>query len=923
MLDRFFRDLRTEPDLAPNIVHWHREPARNAVLSEFPDWTPPAVREAFARTGVEQLWSHQRAAADLAHAGKHVAVVTPTASGKTLCYNLPVLTALMGDEPTAATVASGIRKPEAGPSEMGPPGDGARALYLFPTKALSRDQLASFAELTKGLPKRIRAGVYDGDTPPATRRTLRAAADVVVTNPYMLHAGILPHHLRWASLFRDLRYVVVDEMHTLTGVLGSNVANVLRRLRRICRHHGSDPTFLFCSATLANPGELASNLIGDARAGNARTETDHTENNRTEENQSGRERVEVLSRCGAPSPERHLLLFNPPIVDEASGARFSALEEARRIASYALRAGLQTLVFARSRNSVEVLTKYLKDTAHELGLDPAIVRGYRGGYLPNLRREVECGLRDGSVRVVVATNALELGIDVGGLDVVILTGYPGRVASARQQAGRSGRRGQPGTAVLVARSDPLDQYVIQHPETLLEGHAERAAIDPLNKLIFANHVRCAAFELPFREGELLWGETQTTGVLEGLAAPGGPLHRSGGRYHWCDASFPADTVSLNGFDIDNVAIYDLEARVVLAEVDRASAPFFVHEGAIYGHQGETYYVERFDYDGRRAYVRKVDCDYYTDAEAEVEVRTTAQDDVEQFAVTSGAVTSVAGTSGAGTSGAGTSGAGATNDVFSAACGTVLVSTTVPLYKKIRYYTGENVGAGEIRLPAEVMGTGACWIDIGSDLASEMRILEGGRSQALRGVASLLRAVAPAFVRSDRGDLRVHSEVRAATTGLPRIIAFDRVPNGVGLAEAVYTCLRPILAAMRDIVESCACDKGCPSCVGPVGNVGPYGKKVAKRLLAVLVQASKETPERRPVDMAPPITESPVVFDATDSRGVGAGLDSGRALPASFGVPETRARAVAETPSRFSGDALARDALSGDALSGSASPGDDV
>ena len=731
-------------------------------------------------------------------ASRNTTVVTPTASGKTLCYNLPVLTALLGEDTHEGPRADSVE----GPGES-PPAS-ARALYLFPTKALSRDQMASFGELTRDLPRRIRAGVYDGDTPPATRKSLRAAADVVVTNPYMLHAGILPHHLRWASLFRDLRYVVVDEMHTLTGVFGSNVANVLRRLRRICRHHGSDPTFLFCSATLANPGELAGNLIGDGADDN---------------------RVEVITRCGAPSPERHLLLFNPPVVDEASGARFSALEEARRVATHALRAGLQTLVFARSRNSVEVLTKYLKDAAHELGLDSQTVRGYRGGYLPNLRREVETGLRDGTVRTVVATNALELGIDVGGLDVVVLAGYPGRVASARQQAGRSGRRDRPGTAVLVARSDPLDQYVLQHPETLLEGHAERAAIDPRNKLIFGNHVRCAAFELPFREGELLWEQEGTTRVLEDLAAPGGPLHRSGGRFHWCDASFPADTVSLNGFDIDNVAIYDLEARVVLAEVDRASSPFFVHEGAIYGHQGDTYYVERFDYDGRRAYVRKVDCDYYTDAEAEVEVRTTAEDDREDMGG------------------------------FSASCGTVLVSTTVPLFKKIRYYTGENVGAGEIRLPAEVMGTGACWIDIGQELAAEMRILEGGRSQALRGVASLLRAVAPVFVRTDRGDLRVHSEARAASTELPRIMAFDRVPNGVGLAEAVFVCLRPILAAMRDIVETCTCDKGCPSCVGPMASVGPYGKEVAKRLLRALVDAGKATPERTVRDLAPPITTS--------------------------------------------------------------------
>ncbi len=475
-----------------------------------------------------------------------------------------------------------------------------------------------------------------------------------------------------------------------------------------------------------------------------------------------------------------------------------------------------------------MLTKYLRDTARDLGLPEGVVRGYRGGYLPKLRREVEVGLRDGSVRLVVATNALELGIDIGRLDVVILTGYPGRVASARQQAGRSGRRDRPGTAVLVARSNPLDQYVLQHPEALLDGHAERAALDPKNRLILTNHVRCAAFELPFKEGEtlcptdVLGHEERVTEALVELAAPDGPLHRFGGRYHWCDTSFPADSVSLNGFDIDNVAIYDLEARVVLAEVDRASSQFFVHEGAIYGHQGETYYVERFDWDGRRAYVRKVDCDYYTEAEAEVEVRTTAEDRSDDLGA------------------------------FRATRGNVLVTTQVPMFKKIRYYTGENVGSDEVRLPAEQMGTGACWIDIGPQLATELRVMDGGRSQSLRGIAHLLRGVAPAFVRCDRGDLRVHSEARATATELPRIVVYDRVPNGVGLAEAVFTSLRSVIPAMRDIVDGCACRRGCPACVGPAASIGPHGKDTAARLLGALARACAEHPLLPPADLAPPV-----------------------------------------------------------------------
>ena len=772
-LDSFLDRMRKAPDLGPNVAKWHREAPREGITADYPDWTPPAVRAAFERSGIERLWSHQREAADLARAGRHVAVVTPTASGKTLCYNLPVLSALLDD----------------------PPG---RALYLFPTKALSRDQMSAFGKLLPGLPRTVRAGVFDGDTPPGERRALRGAGDVVITNPYMLHSGILPHHVRWASLFRDLRYVVVDEMHTLTGVFGSHVANLLRRLRRICRHHGSDPTFLLCSATIGNPGELASGLVGSP--------------------------VEVVSRCGAPAPERHLLLFNPPVVDVATGARASAVEEARRLAVEALRAGLQTIVFARSRNTVEVLTKYLRDAAEKLGLPDESVRGYRGGYLPNLRREVERGLRDGTVRVVVATNALELGIDIGGLDVVVITGWPGRSSSARQQAGRCGRRDRQGTAILVARSDPVDQWVVQHPEALTQGFAELAAIDPLNHLIFTSQVRCAAFELPFREGDLFSGAARTTDVLDAMAAPGGPLHRSNGRYHWCDTAFPADTVSLNGAEIDNVTVYDLDTRVVLAEVDRPSVPFFVHEGAIYGHQGDTYYVERLDYDGRRAYVRKVDCDYYTEAEAETEVRITAKDDVCDYAT------------------------------FGAHRGAVLVTTQVPLYKKIRYYTLENVGCGVISLPAEQMGTAACWIDLGPDLAARVRLLEGGRSQSLRGVASLLRSVATVFLRCDRADLRVHAEAQAAETELPRIVLFDRVPGGVGLAESVFASLRTIVAATEEIVRTCTCASGCLACVGPPGNVGPYGKSVAREMLAELLHGCRLTPERSPEDLAPPIED---------------------------------------------------------------------
>ncbi|HEV8383257.1 MAG TPA: DEAD/DEAH box helicase, partial [Candidatus Acidoferrales bacterium] len=612
------------------ITAIHHIPARAAQCAPLPEWVRPELAAAYAAKGVTQLYTHQAAAAERVRAGRNVVVVTPTASGKTLCYNLPVLNAVLENPDT-------------------------RAMYLCPTKALAQDQLAELHDLGQRLENSFGVFTYDGDTPSDARRAIREKGHIVLTNPDMLHTGILPHHTRWTRVFENLKYIVLDELHTYRGVFGSHLANVLRRLRRIARFYGSDPQFICSSATIANPGELAARLI----------EAD----------------VDVLDENGAPSAEKFLVFYNPPVVNRFLGIRRSYINEASRVAQEFLKRGQQTIVFANSRLQTEVMLTYLREANPAAPGEPAAIRGYRGGYLPGERREIERGLREGKIRGVVSTNALELGIDIGSLDSAVMAGYPGTIASTWQRSGRAGRRSGSSCAVLVASSAPLDQFIVKNPDYFLGKSPEHGYIQPDNLEILVNHLKCAAFELPLRPDEK-FGEVDLPELCARLEEAGF-LHRSGEHWHWTQEAYPADAISLRAVTSDNFVIIDITGEAeVIGEVDFTSALEFVHPKAIYLHEGQQYHVERLDFAERKAYVKQVNVDYYTNAIRYTQVRVLQT--AEHASVTGSA---------------------------ERAHGDVLVRSQVVGFKKIKFFTNENVGAGQLELPENERHTTAYWITL--------------------------------------------------------------------------------------------------------------------------------------------------------------------------------------------------------------------
>ncbi|MFN8485567.1 MAG: DEAD/DEAH box helicase [Anaerolineae bacterium] len=859
------------------VAAWRHFPERPARRAPMPDALHPTLQAGLRQRGIPALYTHQAQAVTAALRGEHVCVVTPTASGKTLCYNLPVLQALLSD-----------------PS--------ARALYLFPTKALAQDQVAELGRWQATLDAPVAAATYDGDTPTSARSRIRKTARVIVTNPDMLHTGILPHHTKWAELFEGLRVVVLDEMHTYRGVFGSHVANVLRRLRRIAAWYGAQPQFILSSATIANPADLAMRLVEAP--------------------------VTVVDDDGAPRSERHFILINPPIVDSRLGIRRSAAAEATTLARRCLAEDVQTAVFAGSRLTTEVILHSLQNGAETR------VRGYRSGYLPQERRATEAGLRDGSVRGVVSTNALELGVDIGGLDAVIIAGYPGAIASTWQQAGRAGRRGSLAAAMLVARGQPLDQYLVAHPEYILGSEngaipsPEHALVNPDNALILTDHIRCAAFELPFAADEAFgspvphppplsqngrgegegsdvsfpplpsWergteGEGQarvqlTQDILAFLAETG-EVHRSRGQWHWLAEAYPAEAVGLRTAGADRVVILDeTEGPRTIGEVDRPSAPGMVHSGAIYLHDGAMYHVERLDWEAGRAFVRPVAVDYYTDGMGSVDVEIVAES--ERCSVPGGAI----------------------------AHGEVEVTSKTTGYRQVRFGTGETLGWGEVDLPAQTMLTTAYWLQLddatverfraegwwrfdpndygptwaaqrdkararddyrcracgaperpgrGHDVhhlqpfrsfgyarghnrhdlianrlenlvtlcpgchrrAEERQIVRG----VLSGLAHVLGNLAPLYLMCDPRDLGVLSEIKAVGTGLPTLTIYEQIPAGLGFAAALYARHAQLMADAHDLIAACPCPQGCPGCIGPTTDADPQAKAWALRLVNVL------------------------------------------------------------------------------------------
>ncbi len=772
--------LLTSPETGSAITATRHFPARAPVWAPFPATLDPRATQALRARGITQLYSHQAQAFELVEKGHHLVVVTPTASGKTLCYNLPVLQGL-------------LQRPE------------ARVLYLFPTKALAQDQLAELQELARALPD-LRMFTYDGDTPQDARRAVRARANLVLTNPDMLHSGILPHHTKWLNLFQNLRYVVIDELHASRGVFGSHLANVLRRLKRICAHYGSTPQFIMASATVANPRELAERLVGEP--------------------------VMEVAESGAPSGEKLFLCYNPPVVNPELGIRAPYLGEAARLAVRFLRERIATIVFAQSRLAAEVLLSAIKKATEDKTGDSGIVRGYRGGYLPTRRRDVEQGLRTGQVQGVVSTNALELGIDIGHLDVSVLAGYPGAIASLWQQAGRAGRRSGASAAIFVASSAPLDQFMVTHPDYLFGSPPEHARINPDNPHILLSHLKCAAFELPFG-AEARFGDLDVSGSLRTLEAAG-LLHQAGGRWHWTSESYPADHISLRTVTSDNFLVIDTTARdsqqkkrrQIIAEVDWKSAFAMIHPKAIYLVEGEPFEVQELHYredEEKVAYVKRVDADYFTDAITAKGVWV-----LQRFAEQA-------------------------SPGFLAEQGEVLVAEKVVGFKKIKFGTLENVGSGEVELPQQEMQTTSCWFTVHPALLERVSPRREELVDGLRGLTYLLHHLAPIFLLCDIRDLgswlgdRTPAETARVATAqstrsrlleaaefTPTAYFYDSHPGGIGLAEGIFQVLPDLLCRGIETLARCPCLWGCPSCVGPVNEVGRRAKAIASAILKHLI-----------------------------------------------------------------------------------------
>jgi DEAD/DEAH box helicase domain-containing protein len=757
----------------------HRIPAAAAVYAPFPDGVDTRLVRVLKKKGIEQLYTHQAQSMAHALAGQHVVVITPTASGKTLCYNGPVLSEILRDP-------------------------ASRALYLFPTKALAQDQLAelhSLAELIRQdeegeegeAGREIGVFTYDGDTPQDARRAIRTRAHIVLSNPDMLHSGILPHHPRWAKLFENLKFIIVDELHAYRGVFGSHLANILRRLHRICRHYGSDPVFICTSATIANPVELAERLTERPMA--------------------------LVEKSGAPRAEKFFLFLNPPVVNQQLGIRRSYLAETRRVALEFLKRKLQLIVFAQSRLSTEILTTYLKDACQGAPGTPEIVRGYRGGYLPNRRREIERGLRDGSVRAVVSTSALELGIDIGALDVSVMAGYPGTIAATWQRAGRAGRRAGRSAAVLVASSAPLDQFVIRHPSYFFDASPEHALINPDNLQILLDHTKCAAFELPFTTDEP-FGREDVQQVLAVLGEEGF-VHQADGQWNWTHESYPADAVSLRSVSSDNFVVVDTTHEPkVIGETDFTSGPSTLHEKAIYLIEGQLFQVEKLDFEGRKAYVRSVDCDYYTDAISYS--RVTILDTFE------------------------TAPPSEVSPAFGAH-GEVHVVSRVVGFKKIRFYTNENVGSGELDLPEQQMHTTSYWLTIPSALVAQLPYPTDDRRDGINGAAYAMRNVAQLLLMCDRQDIGLSVDNGSLSGDSqfsdPHIFIYDNYPGGIGFSAPLFRMQQDLLTSTYELVAGCPCEIGCPSCVGPVGETGPLSKRVAIDLLQRVLGTTAQQPNQ--------------------------------------------------------------------------------
>lgn len=740
--------LKKDPRFFQNVTEWKIIPPQKGRYREFPGDLNPKLRQILEKRGIRQLYLHQFEAYSRVRQGKNVVVVTPTASGKTLCYNLPVIQTLL-EQPNT------------------------RALYLFPTKALSQDQVVELKQIVDVLDQDVKTFTFDGDTPADARRTIRSSGHIVVTNPDMLHQGILPHHTRWIKLFENLKFVVLDEIHNYRGVFGSHMANVIRRLKRICDFYGTHPQFICSSATIANPGDLAKAIL--------------------------EEPLDLIDQNGAPGGTKHFIFYNPPVVDQKLGIRRSVINETSRWAQKFLQNGIQTIIFARSRLRVEVLVTYLKEVMRRLHKSPKLIRGYRGGYLPTQRRKIEKNLRKGEIWGVVSTNALELGIDIGQLDVCVMAGYPGTIASTWQQAGRAGRRQGLSVALLVASSSPIDQYIINHPQYFFQRPPESGVIDSNNLVILMSHLKCAAFELPFKTDET-FGSNSVTEILEYLEE-NGVLHREGDQFYWTSEIYPAEEVSLRSASPGNFVIIDTtKENRVIGEMDMFSAPLLLHDDAIYIHESRQYHVDKLDWDRRKAYVHEVDTDYYTDAQLKTDIK--VLEVMEQKTTAAG----------------------------EKAWGEVSVTTVPTMFKKIKFHTHENLGWGQIKLPELEMHTTSYWWVFPRRYEELLREEGLDFGEGLHGISNVLSNVAPIYIMSDPKDIRTVPMVRDPFNKRPTVYIYDNYPGGVGFSEKLFEIHTQLVQASYSLIKNCPCESGCPSCVGPVLEIGDKGKASALRIL---------------------------------------------------------------------------------------------
>jgi DEAD/DEAH box helicase domain-containing protein len=771
-VDVFLTELTESPDYARQITHVEVLPARPARMGTLARPLDPPVAHAVAAEGINELYIHQVAAIEAARAGRNVCVVTGTASGKTLCYNVPVLERLAAD-------------PD------------ARALYLFPTKALAQDQLGTLERLVGRDPLltgRVRPATYDGDTPRHLRSAIKRSANLILSNPDMLHQGILPYHARWGPLFLNLAVVVVDEIHTYRGIFGSNVALVLRRLQRLCEHYGARPQFICSSATIANPKAHAEALTNVP--------------------------MEMVTEDGAPRGRRHFVLWNPPVTDQAQMIRKSANIEGQRLMTQLVERDVQTIVFTKARVVAELIYRYAHDDL-ERRHSPAAdrIRAYRGGYLAEERRAIEKDLFSGRLLGVSATNALELGIDVGSLEAAIIVGFPGTIASTWQQAGRAGRASDDSLSVLIAYDDPVDQFIVRHPEYFFAQSPEHAVVDAHNPYVLANHLQCAAFELPLSAEDVRYFGPLTTEIADVLAqqgllraittrpsavSPTPDARRPTPRWYWSSTLFPAAKTNLRTISENTYAITDVTSGKPqsIGMVDSISAPELVYPEAVYLHEGETYVVRALDVEQKIATVERQEVDYYTQAVLSSSVRAGTERARKPYPAVSHQPSA--------------------SSLQPPATGTLhygdaSVTWQTVAFRKVKFYTMESLGQTKVDLPSQTLSTTAFWFLPPAGALADLERAGYKPAEGLAGLRNLLMASLPILAMCDRRD--VSGVLDRSNFGRPALFLYDRYPGGLGFAETGYNLFDDLLGICRRMVNECPCDTGCPSCVG-LANLRP-------------------------------------------------------------------------------------------------------